>query len=52
MSGNIVDKGSLHKFIPYLISGLHHGCQDIGAKGLSMLRCAEYFIFLSHVYLA
>ena len=27
MSGAVVDKGSLRKYLPYLITGLRHGIQ-------------------------
>ena len=38
MTGTIADKGSVHKYVPYLISGIRYGLQDIGTKSLVELR--------------
>jgi len=42
VSGSIVDKGSVLRYLPYLIRGLQHGCQDIGSRSLSNLRSMMY----------
>mmetsp|Transcript_36042 Transcript_36042/g.36723 ORF Transcript_36042/g.36723 Transcript_36042/m.36723 type:complete len:524 (-) Transcript_36042:233-1804(-) len=38
VSGAVVDKGSLRKYIPYLVQGVRHGLQDIGVSTVAELH--------------
>ncbi len=42
VSGAVVDKGSLFDYVPYLIQGLMHSFQDIGARTMGQLHDMLY----------
>jgi len=42
VSGAIVDKGSIHRFVPYLITGIRYGHQDMGIKSLELMKTQTY----------
>ena len=37
VTGTVVDKGSLQRYLPYLIGGVRHGFQDLGVKDVAQI---------------
>lgn len=42
VSAAVVDKGSVHNLVPYVIQGVKHGMQDLGIKNCAQLHDALY----------
>merc|ERR1719389_1277486 len=42
VSGSVQDKGSLRVYMPYLVQGVRHGMQDIGARSVMDLQSQLY----------
>merc|ERR1719389_825585 len=42
VSGSVQDKGSLRSYVPYLVQGVKHGMQDVGAISITELQRQLY----------
>merc|ERR1719379_445430 len=42
VSGTVQDKGSIHRYMPYLAQGIKHGMQDLGASSVFLAQRRLY----------
>ena len=42
VSGSVADKGSLTRYLPYLLQGVRHGMQDLGSSSVTRLQESLY----------
>merc|ERR1712048_1420868 len=42
VSGSVQDKGSINRYVPYLVQGLKHGMQDLGASSVFLAQRRLY----------
>ncbi|KAI6207001.1 hypothetical protein M3Y94_00979600 [Aphelenchoides besseyi] len=42
VSATMRDRGSIHKFVPYIVRGIQHGFQDIGVRSIQDLQDGVY----------
>jgi IMP dehydrogenase len=38
VSGAVMDKGSIRRYLPYIVQGMHHGLQDLGLRTVTALH--------------
>merc|ERR1712084_23286 len=38
VSGTVQDKGSVHRYVPYLVQGIKHGMQDMGVPSVDQMQ--------------
>uniref|UniRef100_A0A1I7W685 IMP dehydrogenase n=1 Tax=Heterorhabditis bacteriophora TaxID=37862 RepID=A0A1I7W685_HETBA len=49
VSATMKDRGSCHKFLPYLVRGVQHGFQDIGVRSLEELQLVSILFRITYL---